>query len=319
MSFRMRRLLLAFVLTACSSDSDPSDPAADAAVAQVPDDLPHRTYVIDNIAVPATSTEARQYGLDLDNDGVIDNRLGTVIATLSGMGVDANAMVTRAIDRGETILLAKIGTTSFLDATVATLETFAGSDPSIAPCSSTSDTVCRKHLAGGATFTAMPAPVGAPVIGRFDSGMFTGTAGKLVVRVALLGAAPIDLVLLGSRAQLTMTTDSKIGTATLAGAVSINDIDAKILPAVHANMAASVAADCTALTSPPACGCATGSDGKTALSMFDKAPVNCAISIDEIRNNPLIQNLLAPDVTVDGEMALSLGVHASAVTAAFAQ
>ena len=36
---------------------------------------------------------------------------------------------------------------------------------------------------------------------------------KLVVRVDLLGSSPIDLVLLGSRAVLQMTTDSKIGTA----------------------------------------------------------------------------------------------------------
>lgn len=315
----MRRFLLLAVLTACSSDSDgPVDPGADASVAEVPDDLPHRTYVVDSIAVPTTSSEARMYGLDLDNDTIIDNQLGNVIAALSGMGVDASAMVTRAIDRGETILLAKIGTTSFVDAQVATFETFAGSNPSIAPCAGTSDTECRKHLEGGASFTALPTPVGERLVGRFDSGMFTGSAGNLVVRIALLGADPIDLVLLGSRAQITMATDSKLGSAILAGAVSIEDIDTKVLPAVHTNMSAAVADDCTEPSNPPSCGCATGSDGKSALATFDKAPVDCAISLDEIRNNALIQNLLAPDVEVEGQMALSLGVKATAVTATFA-
>lgn len=314
----MRRFLLLAVLTACSSDSEPIDPGADASVAQVPDDLPHRTYVVDSIAVPTTSSEARLYGLDLDNDTVIDNQLGTVIAALSGMGVDASAMVTRAIDRGETILLAKVGTTSFADAPVATFETFAGSNPSIAPCVDSSDTECRKHLAGGASFTALAAPVGERLVGRFAGGVFTGDAGNLVVRIALLGADPIDLVLLGSRAQITMATDSKLGSATLAGAVSIEDIDTKVLPAVHTNMSAAVAADCTQLSSPPSCGCAANSDGKSALATFDKAPTDCAISLDEIRNNALIQNLLAPDVEVEGQMALSLGVKATAVTATFA-
>lgn len=313
----MRRLLLLALLTACSETD--SDPGADAAVAQIPDDLPYRTYVIDTISVPTSTTEARLFGLDLDNDAEVDNQLGTVIATLGTLGVDASAMVTRALDRGDTILLARVGTTSFVDAPVATFETFAGTDPSVPPCASETDSVCRKHLAGGASFTAMPAPIGTPLVGRFDSSLFTGSGGKLVVRVALLGSEPIDLVLLGSRVQLKMASDTKLGEAILAGAVSLADIDGQILPAVHANMSASVAADCTALSSPPSCGCATNSDGKSALAMFDKTPQDCSISLDEIKNNALIQNLLAPDVVVDGEMALSLGVKASAVTAAFAQ
>lgn len=312
----MRRTLFLALLTACSSESEPSDPGADAAVAQVPDDLPSRTYVIDHLSVPTTPGEATQFGLDLDHDGAIDNRLGTVIATLSGMGIDASAMVTRAIDRGDTILLAKVGTTSFHDALVATFETFAGTDPSIAPCASTSDTVCRKHLAGGASFTQMATPIGAPLVGRFDSGMFNGDAGQLVVRVALLGAEPIDVVLVGSRARLTMASDTQIGEVTLAGAITIADLDAKVLPAVHLNMSAAVADDCTT-TTPPGCGCTTGSDGKTAISLFDKSPADCAISLDEIKASPLVQNLLAPDVMVDGKEALSMGVRATAVTAAF--
>jgi len=315
-SLRMRRYLFIALLTACSSESEPSDPGADAAVAQVPDDLPSRTYVIDHLSVPTTSGEATQFGMDLDNDGAIDNKLGTVIATLSGMGIDADAMVTRAIDHGDTILLARVGTTSFTNAQVATFETFAGSDPSVAPCTGTSDTVCRKHLAGGAAFTQMPAPIGSPLLGRFDSGMFYGKSGKLVVRVALLGAQPIDVVLLGSVARLTMASDMTIGEATLAGAISVADIDEKVLPAVHANMAAAVDADCTT-TTPPGCGCGTGTDGKTAIGLFDKSPADCSISLDEIKNSTLVQNLLAPDVMVDGQMALSMGVRATAVTATF--
>jgi hypothetical protein len=312
----MRRFLFIALLTACSSESEPVDPGADAGVAQVPEDLPSRTFVVDHLTVPTTPGEATLYGMDLDGDGAVDNKLGTVISTLKGLGIDATVAVSRAIDRGDTILLAKVRTTSFLDAPIATLETFAGTDPSIPPCSSTSDTVCRKHLEGGASFTQMPAPVGSPLTGRFDSGMFTGASGKLVVRIALLGADPIDVVLLGSRARLTMSSDSKLGEATLAGAVSAADIQSNVMPAVHANMSAAVADDCTT-TTPPGCGCATNSDGKTAIALFDKTPADCSISLDEIVNSPLVQNLLEPDVMVDGQMALSLGVRASAVSAAF--
>lgn len=314
----MRGFLMVVMLTACGTDIDgPPEGTAPDAGDGMTTTLGYRHYVIDKITVPASSSEARQFGLDLDADAVVDNQLGNVIATLATMGVDANATVARSIDRGETILLARIGTTSFVEAPVATLQTYAGADPSVPPCTSDSDSTCRRHLDGTASFTASAAPAGSAVSGKFEGGAFNGSSGQLVVRIALMGGTPIDLVLLGSRAQLTMTSDTKIGQAKLAGAVSQADIDAKVIPAVRDNVMASVTSDCTALSSPPSCGCATSSDGKAAIGMFDKSPSDCSISVDEVRNNALVQSLLAPDVNVEGTMALSLGVSATAVMAQF--
>jgi hypothetical protein len=47
-------------------------------------------------------------------------------------------------------------------------------------------------------------------------------------------------------------------------------------------------------------------------------PKDCTISVSEVAQNSLIQSLLAPDVMIDGVEALSVGVSASAVHAAFA-
>lgn len=310
----MRGIILVTLLTACTTESDappPDDPN---------DDMPamsYRHYVIDHIDVPTSAAQAREYGMDLDGNGSIDNQLGNVIATLSGMGVDANATVARSIDRGETILLARVGTTSLADAAVGTFQTYVGSDPSIPPCASDTDTECRHHLTGTASFTAMHLPAGTPLKGSFTGGEFTGSGGQLVIRLALLGSAPIDVVLLASQARLSSSTDSQIGKATLAGAVAQSDIDAKIIPAVRDNVMASVTRDCTALTSPPGCGCTTGSDGKTALALFDTSPQDCSISLTEVRNNTLVKSLLTPDVSIAGTMGLSIGVTASAVSAQF--
>jgi hypothetical protein len=279
--------------------------------------LPYRYYVIDNLTLPSSTAEAAAMGLDLDADGDPDNKLGNVITTLTTLGVDAKATVSRSIDRGETIMLARIGTTSFQNAPVATFQTYAGTDPSSPPCASESDTTCRKHLQGTASFTAAAAPAGKALRGTFEAGRFYASGGELVVSVALLGSAPIDLVLMGSKAELTMTTDSLIGQVKLAGAVSREEIDSKVIPAVHQNLMSSVSADCTAPTSPPACGCASESNGKAALGTFDKAPVDCAISLEEVRDSSLVSALLAPDVNIDGTMALSLGVTATAVMALF--
>jgi hypothetical protein len=46
-------------------------------------------------------------------------------------------------------------------------------------------------------------------------------------------------------------------------------------------------------------------------------PKDCAVSIDEIKNNNVIMSLLAPDVKIDGVDALSLGVKATAVKGSF--
>jgi len=58
------------------------------------------------------------------------------------------------------------------------------------------------------------------------------------------------------------------------------------------------------------------STGATVLNLFD-TDKNCAVSVDEIKNNNLIQSLLAPDVTIDGTSALSLGIKVVAKKATF--
>jgi hypothetical protein len=305
------------LLSACATDPNSQGMGDDDPGDDPLPILPYRYYVIDNLSLPSSTQEAAQMGLDLDADGDTDNKLGNVITTLTTLGVDASATVSQSIDRGDTIMLARIGTTSFQNAPVATFQTYAGTDPSIPPCASESDTTCRKHLQGTASFTAAADPAGKALRGTFEAGRFYASGGELVVRVALLGSAPIDLVLMGSKAELTMTTDTTIGQVKLAGAVSREEIDAKVIPAVHQNLMSSVSADCTAPTSPPACGCASESNGKSAIGMFDKAPADCTITIDEVRDSSLVSALLAPDVNIDGTMALSLGVSATAVMAQF--
>ena len=310
----MRGIILVTLLTACTTDSD-GPPVEDPM-----DDMPtmsYRHYVIDHIDVPTSAAQAREYGMDLDGNGSVDNQLGNVIATLSGMGVDANATVARSIDRAETILLARVGTTSLADAAVGTFQTYVGSEPSIPACASTADTECRKHLSGTASFTALHIPAGTPLKGSFVNGEFSGSGGQLVIRLALLGSAPIDVVLLASQARVSSSTDDQIGMATLTGAVAQSDIDAKIVPAVRDNVMTSVTQDCTALTSPPGCGCTTGSDGKQALALFDTSPQDCSISLTEVKNNTLVKTLLTPDVSIAGTMGLSIGVRATAVRAQF--
>jgi hypothetical protein len=75
--------------------------------------------------------------------------------------------------------------------------------------------------------------------------------------------------------------------------------------------------DCTMLSSPPGCGCVANSTGKTLLGLFDTNPQDCVVTSTEIQNNSLIVSLLAPDVMIEGQPALSFGVGYTAIGATF--
>ena len=77
-----------------------------------------------------------------------------------------------------------------------------------------------------------------------------------------------------------------------------------------------IQADYTQLANPPTCGCAANWTGQTVISLFDTNH-DCAVSVMEIENNSLIQALFQPDVTIDGQMALSVGFAVTAVGATF--
>ena len=53
------------------------------------------------------------------------------------------------------------------------------------------------------------------------------------------------------------------------------------------------------------------------IGLFDTTPHDCTISEPEIENNSLIMSLFAPDVMVDGQQAVSIGVQVTAVHAEF--
>lgn len=320
----MKRLLIV-ALAACGNDgAKPSDAAIDAAIdAAMPDaliDAPapppnaHR-YVIDHERLPTTNNEARTYGLDLDSDGVVDNQLGMVIGTLAGMGFDVEAPLTHAIDTGATIMLADVESASLTGGT-ATFALVQGTNAMPAPCNGAADTTCRHHLAGTATFeVATTSPHDAPLAGTISGGVLNAGPGTIHIATSFFGA-PITLQLIGARVRLTQPTEALLMSGVIAGGVTQTELDATLYPGMQTAITAQIALDCTALTSPPACGCADGSTGKTDIGLFD-ANQDCAVSVDELKTNSLILSLLAPDVTIGTEQALSFGVGITAVHAAF--
>lgn len=312
----LRSFLLAaalpMTLVACGDDGGTSQPTPEGM---------HYQYVSSEAFVPTNNNQAREYGLDLNGDKTPDNQLGMVLGTLSTMGFDVQGTIDEAVMEGSIILLVDFQTEDFTNTTAAGLKVLLGDNPMPAPCTDPTmptPATCSKHLDGTGMFSiAAGAPDNAAVAGKIINGTFNGGPGNISLQIALGGTDAIQLDLIGARAKASGITETGIASVVLGGALTEEDLNTKVIPAIHAQIAPLIAEDCNAPTSPPMCGCTSGSTGATVLNLFDAAPKDCMVTVDEIKNNSLIQSLLAPDVEINGKQALSLGIKVVTKKATF--
>lgn len=280
----------------------------------------HHHYVVDALALPATSGDATSTGVDLDGDGSVDNQFGMITAALAGAGFDLDAAVDEGIRRGETLLLADVQATSLTDASRVGFSFYEGTNVSPAPCTiQTNLSTCGQHLTGAGNFDVVAgSQPSAPVSGRITAGVFDGLGGDVQLTFSLFGT-DVPLRLTGARAHMTAVTTSGFGMSTIAGIVSGADLRNALLPALISELMTVIDRDC--ISGPPTCGCAPGSSGEDAITLFD-ANADCAVTIAELESSALLSATLAPDMDIDGDGAndaLSLGMGMTGVAATFAQ
>ena len=255
-------------------------------------------------------------GVDLDGSGSIDSSLSQALASLVGdAALIANTAA--AVARGEALLLADIRASSLSSSEPAWFTTFLGTNPMPAPCIDVADPTCGRHLAGDGQFEVdANTPDFSLLSGAITSGLLTAGPGDLAIQLAINPGRPITLLLSGARIEFTASTANGF-MAMIGGGVTTDQIDAVVLPEIEYTMDQRVAGSCTDLASPPACGCATGSDGETAIGLFD-SDHDCDVSTAEVAANTLIQSLFAPDLVIDGVPAISYGATVEAVGGSFA-
>lgn len=310
----LRSFLLAaalpMTLVACGDDGGEAQPTPEGT---------HYQYVSSEAFVPTNNNQAREYGLDLNGDKTPDNQLGMVLGTLATMNIDVQGSITDAVLEGSIILLIDFQTKDFTNTTAAGLKVLLGDNPMPQPCTDPDNptpATCGKHLDGNGMFSIdANSPPSAAVAGKIINGTFNGGPGNLSLQISLGEGDPVQLDLIGARAKASGITETGISTVILAGALTENDLNTKVIPAIQGQIGPLIDRDCMN-PAPPNCNCTSGSTGATVLNLFD-ADKNCAVSVDEIKNNSLIQSLLAPDVEVNGTPALSLGIKVVAKKATF--
>lgn len=310
----LRSFLLAaalpFTFVACGDDGGGSQP---------PPAGEHYQYVSSEAFVPTTNNQAREYGLDLNGDKTPDNQLGMVLGTLATMNIDVQGSITDAVLEGSIILLIDFQTEDFTNTTAAGLKVLLGDNPMPAPCTDPQNptpATCGKHLDGTGMFSIdSGSPNNAAVAGKIINGTFNGGPGNLSLQISLGDGAPVQLDLIGARAKASGIAEAGIESVILAGALTESDLNTKVIPAIQSQIAPLITEDCPN-AAPPNCNCMSGSTGATVLNLFD-ANDDCAVSTDEIKNNSLIQSLLAPDVEIEGTPALSLGIKVVTKKATF--
>jgi hypothetical protein len=282
---------------------------------------PHYQYVVSRIELPLSNST--QLKLDIDGNGTRENKFGAILAALNsqaGGAIDLQATVDQGVARGDTILLADLETSSFIDGP-ARVRSYEGIQPVPAPCADPFDTVCGLHLQGTGSFQVSPAVTPGLVDGQFVGGQFVGGPGTLTVRLRF-GAGLLDVPLRSARVVLDGVSPSGIASGLLGGGIAKTDVDSVVVPSFHQLISDVVALDCSLAQPAPDCGCAAGSTGRTLLGIFD-VDDSCSIDLLEVTDSPFIRTLFGPDLDLQPPAnqtdSLSFVVGITAVPASFPQ
>lgn len=266
-----------------------------------------RSYLVDNVLLPTTSSQANSYAIDVDGDGHPDNDFGQVLAALSTQGFDFQGAMDAAVASGSIVHLVGLQSTDALfkndpaaQATwcvgvpTATPPLFDGTDnPS---CADTSG-IFVAALSGGSFTSPAPASTPNPV--------------SLDIELAI-GTSHATFTVLNARLSFTIDAAGNISVGQINGSIPHDNLLNTFPPAIAAACNASIQSDPTSNTS------------STCKSLFDTGCINFPeysgdgqIEVCEVTENSLIQTLLAPDVKVDDGGTIvdanSIGIRFTAI------
>lgn len=296
----------------CGGDGGGDTPGQDSA----PPTGEFSEFVLNGLELPVGT---RVDTLSFDLDGVrdpSDNALGSVISLLAGFEFELQPSVDSSIAGGDVVILHAIQAESLASGN-ASWQVFLGEATATPPAFDGNDTFVRDT--SGPTNAVLPCTITGGVA---DCG-----PGNVSLSLALVaGQPPLEISLVGARISATVSATGATN-GILGGAITQDDVENEIIPAIADVMTGYMAADCDCTEPSGPITCTADSTGETLDTMFNTTH-DCAITGPELLGSAIVQAAIMPDVDmfngdafepgVDGEDdSLSLGVGFTAVGADF--
>ena len=265
-------------------------------------------YVTSALRLPSSAELQREYGLDLnpevDPAGKPDNQLGNVfVALTSSSSADLQGVLDGAVADGQLVLLHSVRADALAGDSSVSWQVFVGADRAAPPAFDGSD-----------RFELGSSVASEPVLGGIRKGSFAANGpGRITVELAVSATQPpIVLDLIAARVEATV--DAATCTGRLGGAITQQQLDTALLPAVVRMMNDAIDRDegC-----PEAC--KAGTSAALIIEVFDKDKSG-SITLGELQQSSIIQTLLAPDLDLDQDAlpeSISLGLGFDCVAASF--
>lgn len=242
-----------------------------------------RGHAVDVLDLPNSNPEVSAYAIDLDGDGNAENQFGSVLVVLaSNLDTDLATAVQGEVVAGRIVHLVELRSSdpAFANDAAAVATWYTGLATAAPPLFDGSDTFRYDPAADPARFVA---PL---VAGSFVSANPATTTAPVYLSVKIqIGNYTIELPLQGARLKFTATaTDLVQGQVN--GSISSEEIDGVFVPTLATAFDDAVQAD------------PNSSRSMQLLQLFDTSPTDGRISVNEVRTQPVMQSILAPDVDI---------------------
>lgn len=275
-----------------------------------------RQFVIDSFDAPNDAAEVGRFAFDVDGDDLGDNTIFSSLVTF-GSGIpelDLQPTINSLLVSGALLQLLE----AELGDSCAQTTMYLGEDRDTPPNPD-------DNFSGDESFRVASTLRGRMTGAHIDDGVLGGPGGSTELRLPLFSrTTPIDLPLVEAQIRYIVTDEGAIEGA-IGGAIRADVVNGVVLPSLALSLQDVVTRDCAGGT-PPMC-CPDGTDGRGLLNIFDDDD-DCALSIEEVRDDALVQSIFGPDVdlynggvlepNVDGvKDAVSIGLGFTAVNAFF--
>jgi hypothetical protein len=299
----MRLFLTCLLLSGCGDDTGVTDAGMDLSVEDAAVDLSthdlaagpdaglcapgggtHAKWFISSVTLPQSRAD---FSLDLNGDGKVDDQLGNIVGALMAQNVNLQTPVDQAIAGGTDVMLLDVASTdSSFTSDACAQTTFAnGLDHAI------------PDIDGGTSFTIDSAIAKTVFTGPIATMKFSSqpepynqvTAQKLQIKLPMFGAGVFTLW--GAHLKWRYAGNNLVA-GQINGALTNDDVQNKVMPAMAAALNAQVQAD------------PGSSNSLQLLAIFDNGGTgsctatanNGVIEVCEVSTNAIIKNVLAPDV-----------------------